>query len=63
MSKKNDKLANKESFEKFAGKLQVDKETLSKVVGGAPGKGWISTISGDCFQNRGRDCWGLLWPF
>lgn len=58
MKKTKDRLSTKESFEKFAGKQQIDRDLLSEVNGGnkPPGKGYFATISGDC-NVSGNSCW------
>jgi hypothetical protein len=56
MKKKNVAKNSKASFEKFAGKLEMDKKLLSNVGGNVPGDGYFSTISGECW-GRGTSCW------
>lgn len=60
MKKKNVAKNSKASFEKFAGKLEIDKKSLSNVGGGYPGAGFFSTISGDCSPSR-ESCWSWLY--
>jgi hypothetical protein len=60
MKKKNVVKNSKASFEKFAGKLKMDKKLLSNVGGGYPGEGFFSTISGDC-NGTGESCWKWLY--
>jgi hypothetical protein len=56
MKKKNAAKNTKASFEKFAGKLEMNKELLSNVGGKLPGDGYFYTISGECW-GRGSSCW------
>jgi hypothetical protein len=55
------KNANKiaiEDFEKFVGKVNIDKNLLGKVNGGLAGDGWIPSVSGDCMITP-KNCWHL----
>ena len=56
MKKKNVAKNSKASFEKFAGKLEMDRKLLSNVGGARPGSGYFDTISGEC-RPSGQSCW------
>ncbi|OOB82276.1 hypothetical protein V8245_04505 [Flavobacterium columnare] len=61
MKKNAKKVANKiaiEDFEKFVGKVSIDKNLVSKVNAGGRGDGWIPSVSGDCMITP-KNCWHL----
>jgi hypothetical protein len=53
---KNNK--KKENFDKFVGKIEVDKSMLVKTNGGKVRDGWIPSVSGECMVTP-RSCWHL----
>jgi hypothetical protein len=60
---KKDSLKTKKSFEKFVGKVELDKKMLTNTRG-AVGDGWVRSMSGECMITP-KSCWAistwLMW--